>query len=170
MHFLLSELTGGDTRSIGMADKVVLLVNQQPELIDLIFQGMNSNDPVLCMRCADVLEKVTRNKPQLLIDYKQNLLEIFFNTTQIQVCWHVTQMLPRLPLSETQIKQVIRQLLVNTNHRSRLVKTMSMQALVDLAFIHPTYKHEIKQHIQELIVIGSPAMKVRGRKLLARWA
>jgi hypothetical protein len=44
---------------------------------------------------------------------------------------------------------------------------MSMQALADIALRSRRRMPEIKQHIEELSVIGTPAMKARGKKLLA---
>jgi hypothetical protein len=51
-----------------------------------------------------------------------------------------------------------------------IVKTMSMQALADIALRSHRLLPTIRQHIEELSVIGSPAMKARGKKLLNRLA
>jgi hypothetical protein len=43
---------------------------------------------------------------------------------------------------------------------------MAMQAMADLAASHPRLAPEVRQHLEELAAIGTPAMKARGRKLL----
>jgi len=54
--------------------------------------------------------------------------------------------------------------------RSRIVKTFSMQALADLAIQDPELRGSIVERLEELTRTGSPAMKSRGKKLLARLA
>jgi hypothetical protein len=75
-------------------------------------------------------------------------------------------MLARLPLSSTEESAVVAVLLRYANDRSSIVKTMAMQALADIAIRSPRRLPEITRHIEELSIIGTPAMKARGRKLL----
>lgn len=48
------------------------------------------------------------------------------------------------------------------------MKTFAMQALADLARRDPKLLPAVTLHLRELTVIGTPAMKARGKKLLAR--
>jgi hypothetical protein len=132
----------------------------------VLFQGIASTDPVLRMRCADAAEKVTASRPELLLPYKATLLNRLSGIEQQEVRWHVAPMLARLALSGTEKRKVFKILLSYTNDRSSIVKTMAMQALVDMATRYPHFMPEAKQHIEELIVTGTPAMKARGRKLI----
>lgn len=75
-----------------------------------------------------------------------------------------------MPLSEAEETSVLNILLSYTNDRSSIVKTMAMQALAEIAARSPQLQPKVKQHIEELTVIGTPAMKARGRKLLAAMA
>ncbi len=170
MHALLQSLSGGDRRSIGESNRAVASVLAQPELISVLFEGIESADPVLRMRCADAVEKVTRQRPEWLAPYKKTLVQTLAKIEQQEVRWHVAPMLARLPLSETEVLLVIDILLGYTNAPSRIVKTMAMQALADIALRHPRYLPGVEQHIEELVVIGTPAMQARGRKLLAKLA
>lgn len=170
MHALLQSLSGGDRRSIGESNRAVASVLAQPELISVLFEGIESADPVLRMRCADAVEKVTRQQPEWLAPYKKTLVQTLAKIEQREMRWHVAPMLARLPLSEAEVPLVIDILLGYTNEPSRIVKTMAMQALADIALRHPRYRPEVEQHIEELVVIGTPAMKARGRKLLATLA
>ena len=61
---LLDELSGGDLRSIGASDEVVAQVLQQPALFTQLIDGLlYSTDPVVRMRCADAMEKISGNTP-----------------------------------------------------------------------------------------------------------
>lgn len=166
MHPLLQALSGGNRRSIGESNRAVLAVLKNPEVIDILFQGVETPDPVLRMRCADVIEKVTAKRPELLIPFKKVILSRLSKIEQQEVRWHVAPMLARLPLTEAEEGTVVNLLLGYTNDRSSIVKTMSMQALVDIALRNYYLLPKIKQHIEELSAIGTPAMKARSKKLL----
>lgn len=166
MHPLLQSLAGGDRRSLGESNRAVFAVLENPELIGVLFQGVESSDPVLRMRCADTIEKITTNRPELLVPFKKTVLNRLSKVEQQEVRWHVAPMLARLPLTEAEETTVVNLLLSYTNDRSSIVKTMSMQALADIALRSRRLLPEIKQHIEELSVIGTPAMKARSKKLL----
>lgn len=166
MHPLLQSLSGGDRRSVGESNRAVLAVLECPELIGVLFQGLETADPALRMRCADAIEKVTANSPELLLPFKEAILNRLSKLEQQEVRWHVAPMLARLPLTETEEVTVVNLLLGYTNDRSSIVKTMSMQALADIALRSHRLLPEIKQHIEELSIIGTPAMKARSKKLL----
>jgi hypothetical protein len=74
-------------------------------------------------------------------------------------------MLARLPLSKLEENAVLKILLGYTNDGNSIVKTMAMQALVDIAIRSPRRLPEVKRHIEELTVTGTRAMRARGRKL-----
>lgn len=166
MHALLQSLSGGDRRSVGESNRAVSAVLENHELIDVLFEGLETSDPVLRMRCADAIEKVTAKLPVLLVPYKERLLQRLSKIEQQEVRWHVAPMLARLPLTEREEKAVVSLLLSYINDRSSIVKTMAMQALTDIALRSRRRMSEIKQHIEELSVIGTPAMKARSKKLL----
>lgn len=54
------KLTGTDRRSIGRSNAVVSDVLAEPALFKEVFSGMVSGDPVISMRAADAMEKITR--------------------------------------------------------------------------------------------------------------
>ena len=59
MDALLLSLQGGDRRSIGAVPLVVRKVLAQPRLFAVVFDGMCEPDPLVAMRCADAVEKIT---------------------------------------------------------------------------------------------------------------
>lgn len=168
MHPLLQSLSGGDRRSIGESNQAASAVIDHPELIGVLFQGLETSDPVLRMRCADAIEKATANRSELLLPFKDALLNRYSKVEQQEVRWHVAPMLARLPLTESEEINVVNLLLGYLNDRSSIVRTLSMQALADIALRSHRLLPEIKRHIEELAGIGTPAMKARSRKLLKR--
>jgi len=165
-HPLLASLQGGDRRSIGKVDEVIVRVLREPALFDVLFTGMVSDDPVIRMRCADAAEKISRDHPQWLLAHQRLLLDTLALSRQPELRWHVAPMLVRLPLSDAEQARVVDILIGYLNDRSSIVKTLALQALHDLAACHPCWVPTARLHILELTVTGTPAMKARGRKLL----
>lgn len=166
MHHLLSKLAGGDRRSIGNANKVVRQVLRQPELIEVLLDGLLSADPIIRMRSADVVEKATSKHPDYLQPYKGKLIHQIAKIDQQEVRWHVAQMLPRLKLSQREREAVFSILVEYLDDNSKIVKTFSMQALADLARDDEDLRKKVTTILQDLILTGSPAMKSRGKKLI----
>ncbi len=133
MNHLLKKLEGGDRRSIGSSDQVVEDVLSDPSLFEPLFYGMLSDDPVVRMRSADAVEKITAQYPEYLRSYKEKLIKHVARIDQQEVRWHVAQMLPRLDLDREERATAVKILLGYLDDESKIVKTFSLQALADFA-------------------------------------
>lgn len=168
MHPLLEMLKGGDRRSIGKSNEVVVMVLKEPGLFHILFSGLFADDPVIRMRSADAAEKVTAIHPDYLVPYKNSLLKSLARVDHPEVRWHVAPMLARWRLSKSEQTAVIDVLRGYMNDRSSIVRTMAMQSLYDLAERYEALRPVALLHIKELVVTGTPAMKARGKKLLTK--
>ena len=166
MSDILDKLKGGNRRSIGRADEVVAEVLDNTTLFDDLFSGMQHDNPLVRMRSADAVEKITALHPDFLEPYKTTIIEEVAPIEKQEVRWHVAQMVPRLELRETEVNKVFDILLGYLDDDRKIVKTFSMQALADLAQQHAELIPQVTQILEEQTRTGSPAMKSRGRKLL----
>jgi len=166
MHPILEKLKGGDRRSIGRANEVVRLVLRNPNLLGELFKGMRSGNPLVRMRAADAVEKVTAQRPDLLQRYKRSLLHTIANIDQQEVRWHVAQMIPRLNLTPTERVRAVGILFAYLSLKSKIVRTFALQALVSLSYNDSDLRRRVIKLLHEVIETGSPALKARGRKLL----
>src|SRR5271166_4404138 len=94
-----ARLKGGDLRSLGDSHELVEDVSEHPEMFGDLFANLFDADRLVRMRAADAVEKVTRERPQLLQPWKGPLLEQISAIEDKEVRWHVAQMLPRLSLT-----------------------------------------------------------------------
>ena len=168
MTDILDKLKGGDLRSIGRVAEVVQDIFDDPDLFNSIVLGMLHEDPVVRMRSADVVEKVTIQRPQYLSAYKNLIMNEIAAIEQKEVRWHVAQLLPRLELDPEETQAAIEILKSYLNDDSRIVRTFAMDSLAHFVEENPTIEPWIISLIEELVEDGSPAMKARGRKLLVR--
>jgi hypothetical protein len=71
---ILDKLRGGDLRSIGRANEIAADIEENSTLIENVFPGLYDPDPVVKARSADVIEKVTLNRPELLSNHKNDIM------------------------------------------------------------------------------------------------
>jgi hypothetical protein len=166
VHLILKKLSGGDRRSIGRSNEIVAEVVARPGLFRHVFEGLASDDPVVRIRAADAVEKITARRPELLHPYKNKLLDLAGRTTEAEVRWHAAQMIPRLKLTRRERSVAVDIVFDYLRDRSSIVKTFAMQALADLASHDASLRAKILPLLEELTAIGTPAMRARGRKLL----
>jgi hypothetical protein len=168
LNDVLKKLAGGDRRSIGRVSEIVAEVLNDSSLFKVVFNGMLSDDPIIRMRSADAVEKITAKHPEYLQPYKEKLIQQVAKSDQQEVRWHAAQMFPRLELSKEEQAVVVEILLNYLDDKSKIVKTFSMQALADFAERDAGLRPQIIKLLEELTRTGSPAMRSRGRKLLEK--
>ena len=169
MSRILQKLKGGDLRSIGRVDEVVQYILRNPTLFEEVFEGVLDDDPIVRMRSADALEKVSSKHPEYLQPFKKRLINEVSKIKQQEVRWHIAQMFSYLEVNERERDQIINILLsyIDTSD-SKIVKTFSMQTLADFAGKDKVVGPKILKILEELVKTGSPAMKSRGRKLIKK--
>ena len=166
MRPILKKLAGGNRGSIGRSNEVVAQVLAHPAYFKHLFAGLSSDHPVIRMRCADAVEKITAQRPDLLRPFKRKLLAIAGSSSQQEVRWHAALILPRLALTSKERAVALDILFDYLRDKSSIVKTFAMQAIWDLAASDPKLKAQIIPLIEELTLVGTAAMRARGRKLL----
>jgi HEAT repeat protein len=161
-------LRGGDRRSIGRANEVAALVQEDPPLINSLIGGLENADPLIRMRAADALEKATVTHPERLSPYKKQLLRIAAAASQQEVRWHMAQILPRLSLTSTERGKAVRLLMKYRDDASSIVRTFALQALVELSAGNEQLRRKVVGLLRSALRTGTPAMRSRARKLLDR--
>lgn len=165
MNKLLDDLSGGDRRSIGKADLVAAQVLRQPGLLNMIIEGFAHDEPVVRTRSADVAEKVSRSKPDLLAPHKKALLDLLSGATEAAIKWHLAQIVPRLDLDPIERARTFEALKRYLSDTSRIVQASALQALVDLTVDDPAHRRIVASQVETMSRNGSPAVKARARKL-----
>jgi len=168
MGNIIEKLKGGDRRSIGRSAEIVQDVLNDPNLLKAVIHEILNEDPVVRMRAADVVEKVSILHPKYLQPYKELILGKIAEIQQQEVRWHVAQILPRLEMNQEEIQSAIIVLKTYLDDDSRIVRTFAMDALAYFAEINPGLESWVVTLIEEMVEDGTPAMQSRGRKLLAR--
>lgn len=170
MKNLLNRLRGGDRRSIGNSIEVAADVLANPKLFPQLFRGMMSDDPVVRMRAADAVEKVTVHNPILLQPLKKTLLTKVAHINQQEIRWHAAQLFSRVEWTRAERSRIITILQDYLKDKSSIVRTCAMQALGDIAMNDAKLRRSILKQLKELTETGTPAMQARGKKLLGQFS
>lgn len=169
MSKILRKLRGGDLRSIGRAEEVVKNILENPSLFKDVFEGITSDDPIIRMRSADIIEKVSSKHPEYLQPFKSELIEKVSKIEQQEVRWHLAQMFSYIKVSKKERDEIIKILLSYLEKDdSKIVKTFSMQTLANFAEKDESIRPRILEIIEELVKTGSPSMVSRGKKLITK--
>ena len=163
---LLDQLRGGDRRMVRGVTQVVEQVRAKPALFDQLIAGMQHDDSLIRMRCADAAEKLTVDHPEWLQPHKRVLLNTISQSEQQEVRWHVAQMLPRLRLSKREREQAMQLMSSYLEDRSRIVQVSALQAMSDFCRQDVAMKPQVVVIIHTQLAKGSPALRARCRMLL----
>lgn len=164
MARLVDRLSGGDLRSIGRADEVVAEVLSDKKRIGEIIDGLDHPDRVVRMRCADVAEKISGHEPAWLIPYRTRLLGLALRASDIELRWHLAQMLPRLGLDARGRRRATDLLFTYLEDNSRIVRTSALQALCELSLADPALRRRVEPLVERL-TREAGAVGARARKL-----
>lgn len=164
-----SLLTGGDRRSIGHVDQVITLVEADPALFGQLIAAMTDSDPLVRMRGADAVEKLTLTHSAWLAPYATELLGPAASIQQQEVQWHLAELLPRLPLSAQDRQRAWEIMQRNfATSPSKIVRVFSLQAMFDLSAEDPNMRADVLDLCEAALNDPAPSMRSRARALLKR--
>ncbi|WNJ21316.1 TIGR04282 family arsenosugar biosynthesis glycosyltransferase [Pontibacter sp. G13] len=168
MKDILDKLNHGDKRSLEGVEEVLAMAESQPELLPVLFDGMYDPRPLVRMRAADIVEKLTKKNYSLLAPFKDRLIgDLGKFRLDEDTQMSIPILLGRLQLEGNEVPLVVDNLidwLYDTP--KKFVKVFCMQSMVDQALKHPWLLEEVEMIVQSQMEEGTNAIKARGRHLL----
>lgn len=164
-------LSGGDRRSIGQVEQVCAIIAADPELFGQLVVAMTDADPLVRMRSADAVEKLTVAHPEWLRPHREALLGPIASIDQQEVQWHLAELLPRLTLSPADRQRAWEIMRRNFDtSSSKIVRVFSLQAMFDLSAQDPELRATVVEICQIAQDDPAPSMRSRARALLKKSA
>ena len=160
-------LKGGDLRSIGKANEIVGIVNNQTAF-DELFEGLTYSDRKVVMRTADAIEKITLRKSDYLQKHKAELLDLCQRAKDIELKWHMALLVSRLILTQKELGNTWDLLTKWATDRkeSKIVRVNSIQGLFNLFQQNPELSQDFNLTISEIEKENVPSINARIKKLL----
>jgi len=164
-----SMLAAGRRRlDVGRACETAEMVLNTPRRLSAVIECLFDEDAGVANRAADVLERVTRSKPQPAARWKEELIGLMAEAEQNKLRWNLALTIGRLPLTVPEAQRAAEILRTWLHDKSSIVKTAAMQGLADLTRRDPSLRAEVLDTLRILSRSGTPAMRARGRILLKR--
>jgi hypothetical protein len=133
-----------------------------------VFDGIFNEDKVVRARCSDAVEKVAKKFPEYIQKKKSVILKNLNKFEQKEVIWHIALMLGYLKLNKKETDIAVVQLFKWLgSSQSIIVKVACMQTLAQHAMKNKKLIKVVRDEIERQMINGAPAVKARGRHLLA---
>ncbi len=161
---LLGWLSGGDRRSDGAADEVAAIVLENESLIEELIPGLRSSADVVRGRSADTLEKVARERPDLLIGILPDLIRAGTADPLPMVKMHVAMILGHLAHYRDRIDSIEDALLDMLSGDGVFARSWAIASLCIVARKYPRRTPGILENISPLLDDPSVAIRARARK------
>jgi hypothetical protein len=147
-----------------MSDEAADFVLKNPKLFDELFEGLSVSDDVVRGRTADALEKVSRKRPDILIDRLPELVQVAEEDHVPMVKMHLAMIFGHLAMYEESLGELLSTLLYLLDDGSVFTRSW---AVVSLCIIGRKYPEECKQILERIEPIQrdkSIAMRTKARK------
>jgi HEAT repeat protein len=166
MNQILTWLSGGDLRSDGMANEAAQMVLENPQIIDDLVAGLNEPDDVIRGRTADALEKVARERPDLLIDRLQQMIDLAKTDEVPVVKMHLAMIFGHLAIYEESVEQLISVLYDLLEDDSVFTRSWAIASLCIIGRKYPGESQRILNRLSQLQGDSSVAIRSRTSKAL----
>jgi len=166
MNTILEWLEGGDLRSDGAASQAAEAVLKKEQLIDDLAEGLMHPGDVVRGRTMDALEKIACSKPELVLKYLPQILDLLKKDQVMMVRMHAAMILGHLAVFAEIIPQVTPVLLYLLDDPSTFTKSWAIVSLCIIARKYPDYHQEILTKVTELRDDSSAAIRTRVRNAL----
>lgn len=159
-------LSGNDLRSLGKSKKIINLIKHQNDF-DVLFNFIYSEDRTTVMKTIDCIEKITRPNPHYLDKYTNQIIRLCDKTLNIELKWHLAQIISRLSLTNEEINKlvIILKKWILDKKESKMVRVNALQSLFEINNKYSTFKPELNEIISKLKKENIPSLNVRIRKI-----
>ena len=159
-------LDGGDRRSIGQVSRVVRRAAQDASIVEGLVAARRSPRPLVCLRAADALEKISRRNATRLGTYRRKLLHWVAHTPDPVVRWNLIQILPRLDHGRSAIRRLARRLEVwFLTDASAIVRVSALEAVVAFAKRDASLEPVARRMVREGLTAPAASVRARARRL-----
>jgi HEAT repeat protein len=161
-----ARLSGGDRRSPGAAGDVAAHAIRDPSLVPVLVALLRHDDPLIRMRAADALEKVSRERPETVVPFAATLVREIGPHPQQEIRWHVALMLPRLGVSGELRDDAVALARAYLADRSRIVVAEAMTALAVFARDDPALREWLILELERFAASDVPSARSRAKRVL----
>jgi len=166
MNQILEWLLGGDLRSDGLSTEVADFVLANPQLMGELLDGLDESQDLVRGRTADALEKIGREKPELVVPSLPKLISVGKDDPLPMVKMHIAMLLGHLAMYAEHSVTIVHSLRGMLDDRSVFAKSWAIASLCILGRKYPQERDRIVKRIAQLQGDKSVAIRTRVRNAL----
>jgi len=166
MNQVLTWLSGGDLRSDGMADEVAHFILDNPGAFEDLYAGLTEADEVVRGRAADAIEKVSRSRPDLLVDHLPQIESLARKEQVPLVKMHLAMIFGHLAVYPELIEQLKPPLIDFLDDDSVFTRSWTIVSLCIIARKYPQECQGVIELLVPLLADGSIAIRSRVKKAI----
>ncbi len=166
MNQVLTWLSGGDLRSDGLTNETAQFVLVNPHIFEDLFAGLFEPDDVVRGRTADALEKIARERPDLLIDHLQEMVDLAEHDQVPMVKMHLAMIFGHLAVYEESLEQIVSPLYDLLADESVFTRSWAIASLCIIGRKYPRECQRIVDRLSQLQGDRSIAIRSRVKKAL----
>lgn len=166
MNQILEWLSGGDLRSDGLANEAAEVVLKNPQLFDDLYAGLSERDDVIRGRAADALEKVSRERPDLVVKHLGELVDLARTDQVVMVKMHLAMIFGHLAVFTEHVDVLHSALFDLMEDDSVFAKSWAIVSLCIIGRKYPQERARIVSRISQLQGDSSVAIRSKVRNAL----
>lgn len=159
-------LDGGDRRSIGQVSRAVRRARRDVSVVADLVAALRSRRPLVCLRAADALEKISRGGTDVIAPYRRQLMHAVVRTKDPVVRWNLIQVLPRLDHDREAMVRLARRMEVwFLSDASAIVRVAALEAVVEFGKRNPSLEALARRMVSDGLTAPSAAVRARARRI-----
>jgi len=162
-------LDGGDRRSVGQVARVVRRATRHATVVPALVAALRSKPPLVRLRAADALEKISRRDAKPLASYRRQLTHAVTHTSDPVVRWNLIQVLPRITHDRVAMRRLSRRLEVwFLSDASAIVRVSALEAMVEFAKLNAALEPIAQRMVLEGLTSPIASVRARARRVHRR--
>jgi len=159
-------LMGYDLRSLGKSSEIIPLINSQ-NTFDRVFTYLYNNDRAIVMKTIDIIEKISLEHKEYLQKHKLEIINMSNSVENIELKWHLAQIIARIKYTNSEIKSVYKILekWIIDKKESKIVRVNSLQSLYEIAKNNNEYKNNLIKIVKKIKEENISSINARIKKL-----
>jgi hypothetical protein len=163
---MLDWLSGGDLRSDGLANEAAEVVLKKPHLFEDLYAGLSESDDVIRGRTADALEKISRQRPDLVVGHLGEIVDLASSDQVPMVKMHLAMIFGHLTVYAEHIDTLCRALFDLLGDAGVFAKSWAIVSLCIIGRKYPQKRARIVNRISHLQGDSSVAIRSKVRNAL----
>jgi hypothetical protein len=156
-------LRANDMGSDGLSDEAAAFILDNPVLLEDLLAGIDDQVPAVRARTADALEKVGRQRPDLIRPHLPKLVDVTYRDEKAAVKMHLAMIFGHLAVEGELRGDLYEHLLHLLEEPGVSTRAWAIASLCILARLQPTYLPGVLKRIGELGTDSSIAIRTRVR-------